>query len=346
MKYHSSHPSINPRRRHCSGQIKKQHGFTLVEILIAIVLAGVLLRIWSSGMGDAHTAFDTARESEQEAINKRLASVLIDYAATASPTGALPTPEAGTYSSSIPFTTLQAQLVEARIRPIEAVSDASATKNLRVYQTVPGQTLTMPLYTTFGPAMTLTYTEASIHSTYCAQADVCNAGVPGKSGTLSASTLNAYGVLGDDYGLTRFSTLAIQKQKLSQTADNIIAIRDRMQELFRERQRTANANDTTNFYPTEIHPIGASATTVDCKGGWFSLSATDILPQVGLTPSVNGKTAWGGEIQYCPDYDALAPSTWTANAPPHFAALRLLTNVSAGGIPSTTDGTTSTVIPF
>lgn len=351
------HPSLNPRRKRSVSPLvntcndaKAQRGFTLIELLIAVIVMGVLLSIWAAGRGDAHTAFDTAREADQEAINKRLASVLLDYAATVSPIGELPTPSTGMYSSAIPYTltALQALLVEARIRPADAASDGSAAQNLRVYQTVTGQTITVPLYGTFGPVMTLTYTEASIHSTYCAQAASCNTGVPGNSGTLTASNLSSYGVLSDDYGLTRFSTLAIQKQKLAQTAENIDAIRTRMQELFRERQRTANASDTTNFYPTEIHALGATGgKTANCNNtGWFSLSTSDILTQIGLVPTVNGKTAWGGEIQYCPDYDALEPSSWTTATPPHFAALRLLTNPSTGGSPTYANNAGSTIIPF
>lgn len=353
------HPSTDPRRRHSSlplmntrNDAKSQRGFTLIEMLIAVIVTGILLSIWAAGKGDAHNAFDTAREADQEAINKRLASVLLDYAGTAtiSPTGDLPAPSTGMYSSAIPYaiTALQALLVEARIRPSDAASDGSAAKNLRAYQTVTGQVITVPLYGTFGPVMTLSYTEASLHSTYCAQADACNAGVPGKSGTLTALNLNSYGVLSGDYGLTRFSTLAIQKQKLAQTADNIETIRNRMQELFRERQRTANANDTTNFYPHEINALGATGgKTANCNNeGWFSLSTSDILPQVGLDPAVNGKTAWGGDIQYCPDYDALAPAPWTPNSPPHFAALRLSTNPSTGSSPAYANNAGSTIIPF
>lgn len=339
-----------------SPHLAKQRGFTLIELLITVILTGVLLMIWAGSNDGATTALNNAKDAEQEALNKRLGSVLLDYAASISPTGEFPAPyTSGNVKFAItdlnPNTPLQALLVEARIRPLEANGDGSPADNVRVYQTATGLSMKIPLYHTFGPMMTLTYAEAVIVATHCPRAAACNTtgtgGVPGATGAFLDTNRSTYTLTGDDYGLTRVSTLAIQKQKLAQTADNIDAIRTRFQELFRERQRTANANDTTNFFPRQKSPVAAAAmgTTPDCHNdGWFRLDNSDILGQIGLINTVNGKTAWGGQIHYCPDYDALG--TEANDAPPHFAALRILTNPSAGGSPLSGSNTGSTIIPF
>lgn len=332
---------------------KCSRGFTLIELLITVVILGILGIIWAGSMGGALTAYNTAQDADQESINHRLGSVLLDYAATISKTGDLPEPSTnGSVRFAITDGTiapLEAMLVQARIRPALARGDGSAADNVRVFDTVTGQSLAVPLYNTFGPMVTLTYTEAVIYSTHCMRTETCNTtgtgGVPGSTGHLTSTNLSTFALGGDDFGLERISTLAVQKQKLQQTADNIDAIRTRMQELFRERQRTANANDTTNFYPRCVVacPTAALSTTSDCHNdGWYRLDIGDILSQIGLINTVNGLNAWGGQIHYCPDYD---PTGAAGNdAPPHFAALRILTSPSAGGHP--TNATTNTIIPF
>lgn len=332
-------------------------GFTLVELIITILVLGGLTIVFMQNWAGGITAASAAADAEQEAINHRLGSVLLDYAANAAinPTGDLPVPYT---SGNIRYAisdgsnaNLQALLVQARIRPALANGDGTPADNVRVYQTVVGQTLTVPLWNTFGPAITLTYSEAVIFSTHCQRSATCNSvgtgGIPGNSGIFSASNLSTYNLTGDDYGLERLSTLAIQKQKLQQTADNIDAIRTRLQELFRERQRTASANDTTNFFPRQLVVVSTAAmgNTADCHNdGWYRLDNSDILTQLSLPNSINGLTAWGGQIHYCPDYDATGVKA--ADAPPHFAALKILTSPSAGGNPPAGSNAGSTIIPF
>lgn len=356
---HLSHPlSPNGLRPPARPYLRVQQGFTLIELIITIFVLGVLTLVfsqfWSSGLSAASAAVD----AEQEAINHRLGSVLLDYAANAAvnPTGDLPVPYTNGSTMRYAITdgsnaTLQALLVQARIRPVLAQSDGTPADNVRVYQTVTGQTLSTPLYNTFGPAITLTYSEAVIIATHCQRSATCNTvgtgGVPGTSGVFNAANLSTFALTGDDYGLERLSTLAVQKQKLQQTADNIDAIRTRLQELFRERQRSAAANDTTNFFPRQlvVVPAAAMGTTTDCHNdGWYRLDNSDILTQLSLQNTVYGKTAWGGQIHYCPDYDATGAKA--ADAPPHFAALKILTSPSAGGSPPASSNVGSTIIPF
>lgn len=334
----------------------EQRGFTLLELLIVTIITGVLGLIWASENGGSMTAFNAARDAEQDSLNKRISSVLLDYAASSSPTGDLPAPYTNGTTKNVVFdganAALQALLVQARIRPVEANGDGSPADNVRVYQTATGLTTTVPLYNTFGPVLTLTYSEAVIVATHCQRVSTCNTtgtgGIPGTSGIFNAGNLGTYALTGDDFGLSRISTLAIQKQKLAQTADNIDAIRTRMQEYFREKQRLASATDTSNFFPRQLVVVAAASvgtTNPDCRNdGWYRLDNSDILSQVGLVKTVNGLTAWGGQIHYCPDYDASGVKA--ADAPPHFAALRILTSPSAGGSPPAGNNTTSTIIPF
>jgi hypothetical protein len=331
------------RRRH-----RERGMITLFDLILAMVVFGVLSAIYSGQMGTAFAAFDIAQDEEQEALNKRLASVLLDYAATVSPIGKLPAPYTlGTTKNAIlddADTELQALLVEARINPREANGDGTGKDYVRVYQRASDLTTNVPLYGATGPAITLTYQEAVILSTHCQRADTCNTtgtgGIPGFSGKFDSTNLTTYAVTDDDFGLARISTLSLQKHKLSRTVDNIDAIRTRLQELFRERQRQAAASDTSNFYPRQITTVAAAAVgpTTDChNGGWYRLDNSDILKQIGLNPSEYGVNAWGGQIHYCPDYDALG--TAGADAPPHFAALRILKTPSDGASPEIATGT-------
>lgn len=327
-----------------------QHGFSMIELVLAMTVMGVMTLIYSQNTGGALSAFTIAQDEEQEALNKRLASVLLDYAATVSPIGKLPDryiSGATKYAIYDPINTnLQSSLVEARINP----RDANDTQQgyARVYQIASPITINLPLYGATGPLVTIGYQEAVIVATHCRRSDTCNTtgtgGIPGSSGKFDSSNLQTYALTGDDFGLSRFSTLSLQKLKLAQTVDNLDAIRTRMQELFRERQRQADANDTTNFFPHQLGGASALAyNTIDCHSGWFYLHNSDILPQIGLTANQYGLNAWGGQIHYCPDYD---PSTGKApDAAPHFAAIRILSNPSAGGNPTAVNAA-NIIIPF
>lgn len=327
---------------------RTQRGFTLFELLIVTIVTGLLGVIWASENGGAFTAAANAHDAEQEALNKRLASVMLDYAASISPTGDLPAVyTSGSINKALPLndTNLNALLVQARIRPSDAQDDGSAGQNVRVYQKASPLNINLPLYTTFGPSMTLTYAEAVIYATQCRRGESCNS-TPGASGTFDTTTLTTFVLATPDYGLARFSTLAIQKQKLAQTADTIDLIRTRIQEYYREKQRNALASDTTNFYPRPVPIVGSSYKTNDCNNdGWYPLDTTNILTQLGLTPTVQGRTAWGGTIFYCADYDPTQTGTAYTDTPPHFAALRILTNPSSGGSATATNAT-ATVIPL
>lgn len=328
---------------------RSQRGFTLVELLIVTIITGVLGVIWASETGGAFTAASNAHDAEQEAVNKRLASVLLDYAASISATGDIPAMyTSGNVIKALPpnDANLNALLVQARLRPSEAQDDGSAGQNVRVYQKASPLTINLPLYTTFGPVMTVTYAEAVIYSTQCVRSAACNSGTPGSSGVFDTGTLNTFALTTPDYGLARLSTLAVQKQKLAQTADTIDLIRTRIQEYYRERQRNALASDVTNFYPRPSPLVASSYKTNDCNDdGWYALDTTNILTQVGLIPAVHGKTTWGGTIFYCADYDPTQTGTPYVDTPPHFAALRLLTNPSSGGSATATNAT-ATVIPL
>lgn len=334
------HPHLSRKTGAAAPLYGRKHaqGFSLIEIIIAIVVVGVLTLILSQNFAGALSAFSTAQDEEQEALNKRLASVALDYAATVSPTGKLPTPELANYQFNLADPTLKALLVEARITPREA---NDTPQYARVYQvaTPPSPTINVPLYGATGPAVTLAYEEGVIVATHCRRTEACNTPIPGASGVFNTTTFDTYTLQGEDFGLARFSTLGLQKLKLARTAENIDTIRTRMQEIFRERQRQTDANSTTNFFPRPaVFP--SAIKTPDCiNAGWFNLDS-DILGQIGLTANQYGFTAWGGKIQYCPDFD---PTGSAIDTPPHFAALRILSNPSTGGDP---DATNSLVIPF
>lgn len=336
------HPHLSRKTGAAAPLYGRKHaqGFSLIEIIISMVVLGVLMLILSQNSDGALSAFSVAQDEEQEAINKRLASVALDYAATATLTGKLPTPEPAKYQFNLTgltpaVTTLKALLVEARITPREA---NDTPQYARVYQVATPPDINVPLYGATGPAVTLSYEEGIIVATHCRRDEACNTPIPGASGVFDTSTFDTYTLQGEDFGLARFSTLGLQKLKLARTAENIDTIRTRMQEIFRERQRQTDANSTTNFFPRPAVFPSAITTTYCSNAGWFNLD-DEILGQIGLT-ATHGLTAWGGKIQYCPDFD---PANNGLDEPPHFAALRILSNPSTGGDP---DAANSLVIPF
>lgn len=318
----------NPAFRH--------QGFTLIEALISLTLLGILTFLFGGTIGSALSLKKTADQDRQSFTNQAIGGVLLDYARTISATGQLPAPinsgavRYGIYDADANLFTL---LTQARIGRTEINGDGLAADNVRVYQLIDGLTQTVPLIAQSGPAVTLTYQQAAIYSTACPRAGTCNTvggpgGIPGVSGIYQASNLSTWGLTGTDYGLTMISTFALQRQMLNVTVDRLYTIRDKMALYVAEKQRAVAASDTTNYYPrpTVAAPASQMGTTTDCHNstagdGWYRLDNSNILTQIGLSTTEHGKTAWGGQIHFCPDYDIAG--TAGNDQPPHYAALRI-----------------------
>ncbi len=347
--------------------MKKRSGFTLVELLTVVMIIGVITVM----MGPTFYALMTAQESaylEKHRLNNQLIGVaLLNYAAHSTQYGRLPLPyTGGGYTKTIynPGDTTAAgialtqTLTQSGINPVEINDDGKAAKNVRVYQLATPLSLTMPLYFLSGPKVTLTYDYGAIYLTACSiDNNTCNptasSGIPGSSPVLTAINFNTWTTGGTDGPAFFISSLPLQKQMMVTTAQRLDKVRDSLLSYFRAQQITAAGGDDTNWYPNETGAAAAGSKTgqtpannQECRDGWYDLSNASIkvLPTAGLAPEEFGKTAWGGTIEYCRDYDPTGVQT--PDAPPHYAAIRMLKNVSIGGTPDASIAANNIVLTF
>ncbi|OJW52270.1 MAG: hypothetical protein BGO63_15285 [Candidatus Accumulibacter sp. 66-26] len=334
-----------------ASQALKKHleqGFTLFEMLLVIALIGILLLI--ADMGNIIRLNTTYYQARQEANNRKIAAALLQHARTNTTQGFLSNPyTGGGYYSTIldPSDTTLAQMFRsANLPPAELNSDGSSGANVRVYQTV---TLTesIPLDFRSGPLTTITYQYGEVHLTACMLSNSCNRSpLPGASTALTAANYKTWTTTAPDLPPTLFSTREIQKQMLAATSERLAMIRDQAIARVNVRRLSADAADTTNWYPysyatgaptTPSPNMAGSDASVNqgCWDGWYQLNAANvnILPQLGLTAAQYGITAWGARIEYCRDYD---PALRGANSLPHYAALRINMNVSQALPPNNT----------
>lgn len=333
-----------------------QRGFSLIEMLITVVLLGVLAGAVSAIFSALGGLVEIERRESETVVNAGIASAMESWAASESVLGELPVPYTGggrTNAPVNPVSTTAADLAlmdlmrRQRIDPAAFADDASAFRNVRVYQRLTGLTETVPLYRSTGPVATLTYQLGVVYSTNCAlTGSTCNpfsaTGIPGASPVLTAANRQTWAPTGSDFAPVFVSTLSLQRARLDQTAEQLRKISNELVRLFNLQRISAAPTATNNFYPvnTAFSLAGGSpAMNMGCRDGWYDLSAANvnILAQLALPQAQFGVTPWGGSIQYCRDYDPLG--TNGANAEPHYGALRLRASVSAGLAPTGVIGT-------
>lgn len=335
-------------------------GFTLIEILVAVVILGILSMLLSPVFGSLITSQKGSYYEKQKLNDRLIADSLMNYARE-SGNGVLPTPYTGSgrtnaiydpASSTAAGLALIDSLNRNGLNPNEINDDGYASQRVRVYQLVTGLTQTLPLYFQSGPQVTLTYQYGVVYQTNCPKASAgCNPNsvttVPGDSSKMTSSNYTNWTISGSDLAPQFISSLPIQKQKLYTTTQRMDKLRDAFVSFLVTQQRTAAANDPTNWYPTGSTSLGGAspATNQGCRDGWYNLStATTILPTIGLSSAEYGVTSWGGAIEYCRDYDA--NGTKVANAPPHYAAIRVRKTLSSGTAPDSSVPSNNIVLTF
>lgn len=332
-----------------------QSGFSLIELLIAVSILGVIFAITGPAMNSALTMMEGAKRDEVVLNNQKLAAGMIAFARNSN-AGRLPAPytgagvSSGLYNPADVSAAGQALSLELRNTgvPVNALnSDNAAVQNVKVYRRVAGLTYTIPMYFTTGTPVFLLYDVGSITQTNCVKSGACNTGTPGASPAMTAANVTTWVPTLPDYGAVMFSTLPEQKSMLRLTTGRINKLSDRLSSEFFTRMRLAAANSTQNFYPkpTALNLAGANpVTNMRCHDGWYRLNAANVnvLVQLGLDPAEFGVTAWGGAIDYCRDYE---PSGAAANTAPHFAALRFNRSLSSG-VASTGVLTNDVVVTF
>ena len=350
---------MNNRPCCARARLHQQRGFSLVEVAIVVLMLGVMTIIIAPYVNRALAYISQAATTQQAANNQTIADVLIDYARTQTTLGQLPTPYSGNgYTSTVlapTNTTLATELTQAGLGSNQVNDDATGAHNVRVYQLASALTQQVPLYFRSGPLVTLTYQVGAVYSTTCSlNGSACNpgtGGIPGYSGALTSANATTWLPVPPDFGAQIFSTLSLQKSMLQTTASRADTTRDAFQNYFREQERMAAANDTTNWYPS---PNGTGAPNLSgsnpaanngCYDGWYNLSdsTVNVLTQVGLDQARYGTTQWGGTVQYCRDYNPLGTG---ANQIPHYGAIRFNVNVSAGIAPDSVNFSNNVVLIF
>jgi len=326
--------------------LKKLGGFTLIEMLVAAIVVGILASYWSAMASKPVLADAREYDSRNRLNNRQIQDAIYSYLENQYTKGQLPAPyTGGGYASTIynPGDTSQAgtQLAQnlTSLVPVNEINDdGSAVSNVRVYQMLPGLTQTLPFEVTTGPLVTLTYQVGVIYLTKCPKANAtCNpssaSGVPGDSPRLTVANYANFAVAGKDDYLVGISSLPRQRSMLEATKARIDILRDRFLNNFRLLQIKAAAGDDTNFYPTDSTSLAGQSpgTNQGCRDGWYSLASSTILSKIQLSSQEYGSTYWGGPIEFCRDYDPTG--TKAPDASPHSAAFRINANLSVGASP-------------
>lgn len=324
--------------------ISNIRGFTLAEMMVTLGLASIMLTLMTPLFQEMASTQQNAYSEKHKLNNLLIGQALKSVASGKNGKGQLPAPYTGDgYTNTIynPNDTstngisLTQELLKQGVLQSEINDDGTVTSRVRVYQMVSGLTQMVPLFFQSGPVVQLTYQYGAIYLTECSKTKAsCNpasaTGVPGDSPALTATNFNSWTTKGTDGVPALISTLPLQKQMLGATAERLNKIRDASIFYLRSRQITAAAGDATNWYPSGSSSMGGASPSSNqgCRDGWYPLSSGDLLATIGLSTSEYSTTTWGGAIQFCRDYDPTGSKG--ANASPHFAALRINSNVSLG----------------
>lgn len=340
-----------------ANQPRLSSGFTLLEMLVSIVLVGIMSSIVMSLLPLIEFNQERAYQEAAYERNRAVGLGILKYANES--TGRLPAPYAGTDAGFVyrsvaaspsatdaANTAIRNNIQALGVPSMQIYNDGTFALNVRTYQRVQGLTMNLPIRGVTGDAVTVTYDMGVIYQTECAQEQVCNTGIAagtpaGASAVINTANYTAWRPTAPDGQEFFFSTLDYQKRLLDLTMDNVSILIRRVQNDYSYRAITSAANDTTNFYLT-ANGTGApnlsgttnSLTNEGCYDGWYRLSDSNVnvLERYGLNKSTYGRTAWGGPIEYCRDFD---PINSGKNALPHSAALRFNRNVTAGPSPVT-----------
>lgn len=335
-------------------------GFTLPELVVAVFVLGLLSITIAPMLNSYVVSLRGSYAKKQEITNQTIGVALLNFASDSSPRGELPAPFTGNgYSTTVynPADTsaiglaLTGALTQSGINPSEINDDNYSSRRVRVYQRVSGLSTKVPLAFQSGPQVTLTYQFGAIYMTACGKGVAsCNpspaSGVPGASPAMSSANYSSWTTTGTDLPAYFVSSLPLQKQMLAGTNDKLNKIKDSLLSYFRAQQRTASGNDMTNWWLPNPGNRGGKTPGPNqgCRDGWYDLSADEsILPVVGLTTTEYGRTAWGGPIEYCRDYD---PAGTAPDTSPHLAALRIHSSVSLGSAPDPAVMNNNVVLTF
>lgn len=314
----------------------------MVELLISVVILGVMSVAVAMNFASLNSMFRFGQEERQYAISYNVANALIDHARSEGK-GRLPDPvNFSGYRSAVTNTSINNNpmidyLIANNVAPELALHDGSASQRVRVYQKFT-RTTNIPVEGFGGQTVQIQFDVGAVYHTNCMLGTACmtSGSRPGDSANFQESTFNSWATSGEDGAAVTFSTQHIQASLWRRTHDRLMEARNALADLKTSRMFQADADSvlTENFNPVPSSHSENSSRTDNCWHGWLRLdTATSVLQQVGLSPQLYGLTPWGGQIQYCANYD---PSNSGRTTPPYNAALRVHRNVTSGTTPNNT----------
>lgn len=345
-----------------------QHGFTLVELAFTIFIFGILSISMSGAFRSFLTAKDQSYQERQLLINTKISAAMQEFAGSDA-FGKLPSPYNNStskifYGLANPAVTtgFSGFLLQQGLSMREVNNDGTTGANVRVYQKVSINSLSIPLYFQSGPLVDLAYEQGYIYMTDCMQSmqATCNSTAassttPPKGNKLTSTNVGTWAPSATDISIVAVSNLPLQKKMLQITASRLDAIKEAMQTYVKAKQATAPPLDTTNWFPAptdSAYWVGIvdlnPSLNQGCRNGWYALDSStsmDIMKQIGFPINELARTAWGGSIEYCRKYD---PNSATAGAgsAPHYAALRINRFLSSGGFPDPSVAANNVTISF
>lgn len=342
-------PTFNPVR---------QGGFTMLELMVVVSVIGIIGVILSTYSDIAGGLFRNNLNLKNEFINERIADAMFEWAETNG--AALPDPVTNAARSihfgiidpddvTQPSIELANLITQRNVTPQEINDDGRVSEFVRVYQRVPNLQVNENFFGVTGEVVTLTYQVGAIYHTPCPRnetgAGQCNendaANPPSDTVLLTAANYQNWTVIEEDGAPGWVTTLPLQRRLLRVTARRIDVIRDQLRAFFNALQTTAPPGSVDNFYPVDGAVNLSAAVTgtpaqnnQGCLDGWYDLTTTNILPQIGLGVGEYGVTAFGGVIEYCRDYSPVSVGTADEGELPHNAAIRINRDVSPGNAPA------------
>lgn len=331
---------------------RNQAGLTLVELLISVVILGILMAVIGPIFSNALTFMEAAKKSEVQLNNQKLASGMLSYARNHG--GKLPPQrpsdkyrlydEKAVKDDGAPYE-LFLELSGTGVAPNQINTTGYGINATKLYQVVDGLTHVQPLFFSAGDKITLTYQVGVIYQSNCPLLSGCSsnpfADYSGKPRTkeINSGNIVSWDVEGDDYAPVMINTLAEQKTMLRVTIGRLNRLSDRISSHYYAKARASGGSDNY-FAGVSVTP---TAKNDGCWVAWDNLSSSTTLASLGLDRNEYGKTAWGGGIEYCREYN---PSATVGGSPPFYAALRINKDLSKGIMPVPTNANANVIVTF
>lgn len=322
----------------------KQHGFTLIEVMLVLVIMGIAASAASGLMNQIAGFYAAERELQDSSDLRAIADAHVKYAAVHN-VGAL----VGAFDSgscnSCPIDTSVVELtnyVENRTQRTANASnyDSTSVFNVRglmldptVYQT----SLNLPSAIN----LVLEYTSGVVVQTNCPKGSTCDTSELWRVPSYTQTGWVPNSVITQS---VPFNNLEILQNLASGTIDRVVYVQQKLREYTQEMVISNPADVDSNYLPVSSLPsspdyTGSNPTSNGgCINGWYDLGSSDvnILSIIGLESSY-GATLFGGVIEYCTDFDLTAVDASTADTAPHVGALRINRFVTRGGSPDITN---------